>query len=152
MVELEVDVETGGVRLLNYVVVHDCGRVINPRIVDGQITGGVVHGIGNALFEEMIYDANGQPVSTNFGEYLMPTAPEIPPMLVAHVETPSPLNPLGVKGAGESGTIPAIAAVVSAVEDALAPFGVSIDRYPLNPERIIDMIDAGRASRASSAG
>ena len=143
--EVEVDAETGAVELINYVVIHDCGTILNPKIVDGQITGGVVHGIGNALFEEMIYDAGGQPVSTNLGEYLLPTATEIPPIRIGHIETPSPLNPLGVKGAGESGTIPAIAAVVAAVENALAPFGVVIDRYPLNPERVVDMIDAARA-------
>lgn len=148
VVEVEVDIETGAVDLHNYVVVHDCGRVINPKIVDGQITGGVVHGIGNALFEEMIYDASGQPVSTNLGEYLLPTATEIPPIRIGHIETPSPLNPLGIKGAGESGTIPAIAAVVAAVENALSPFGVVVDRYPLNPERVVDLIDAARDRNA----
>lgn len=142
--EVEVDIETGAVYLRNYVVVHDCGRVINPKIVDGQITGGVVHGIGNALFEEMVYDAAGQPVSTTLAEYLLPTATEIPPIRIAHIETPSPLNPLGVKGAGESGTIPAIAAVVSAVENALKPFGVTVARYPLNPERVVALIEAAR--------
>ncbi len=142
VVEVEVDPDTGHVRLLNHVIVHDCGRVIHPGIVDGQITGGVVHGIGNALFEEMVYDTAGQPVSMNLGEYLMPTAPELPPIRVGHIETLSPLNPLGVKGAGESGTIPAIPAIIRAVEDALKPFGVTIDRYPLNPERIVAMIDA----------
>jgi carbon-monoxide dehydrogenase large subunit len=144
--EVEVDIETGAVHLLNYVVVHDCGRVINPRIVDGQITGGVVHGIGNALFEEMVYDAAGQPVSTNLGEYLLPTATEIPRIHIGHVETLSPLNPLGIKGAGESGTIPAVAAIVAAVENALESFGVVVDRYPLNPERVVDLIDAARAA------
>lgn len=143
--EVEVDIETGLVTLLNHVIVHDCGKVIHPGIVDGQITGGVVHGIGNALFEDMIHDAEGQPVSTNFGEYLLPTATEMAPILIGHIETLSPLNPLGVKGAGESGTIPAIPAVVRAVEHALAPFGVRINRYPLNPERVVDLIDASRA-------
>ena len=132
-------------QLRHYVVIHDCGHVINPKIVDGQITGGVVHGVGNALFEEMIYDASGQPVSTNLGEYLLPTATEIPQIRIGHIETPSPLNPLGIKGAGESGTIPAIAAIIAAVENALAPFGVVVERYPLNPERVVDMIDAARA-------
>jgi aerobic carbon-monoxide dehydrogenase large subunit len=144
VVEVEVDIETGAVTLLNHVIVHDCGKVIHPGIVDGQITGGAVHGIGNALFEDMIHDAEGQPVSTNFGEYLLPTATEMPPIRIGHLETLSPLNPLGVKGAGESGTIPAIPAVVRAVENALAPFGVQINRYPLNPERIVDLIDAAR--------
>lgn len=142
--EVEVDIETGAVTLLNHVIVHDCGKVIHPGIVDGQITGGAVHGIGNALFEDMLYDAEGQPVSTNFGEYLLPTATEMPPIRIGHLETLSPLNPLGVKGAGESGTIPAIPAVVRAVENALAPFGVQINRYPLNPERVVNLIDASR--------
>ena len=99
--EVEVDLGTGEVKLLNYSVAHDCGRKINPLIVEGQIIGGVVHGIGNALFEEMIYDENGQPQNTNYGEYLLPIATEMPQINIVHQETPSPLNPLGLKGAGE---------------------------------------------------
>jgi aerobic carbon-monoxide dehydrogenase large subunit len=147
--EVEVDIETGAVRILNYVVVHDCGRVINPKIVDGQIIGGVVHGIGNALFEEMLYDDQGQPISTNYGEYLLPIATEMPPIILEHIETLSPLNPLGVKGVGESGTIPAAAAIIAAVEDALSPFGIRVDRYPLSPERIVTMVDGARAAPAA---
>ena len=110
MCEVEVDIETGNVKIINYSVAHDCGRRINPLIVEGQIIGGVVHGLGNALFEELIIDGDGQPQNTNFGEYLLPMAMEIPPIKMVHQETPSPLNPLGLKGAGEGGTIPAAGA------------------------------------------
>jgi carbon-monoxide dehydrogenase large subunit len=144
--EVEVDIETGAVTLLNYCVAHDCGRLINPMTVDGQIIGGAVHGIGNALFEHMIYDDAGQPLTTNYGEYLLPLATELPRIRIAHLETPSPLNPLGIKGAGEGGTIPAMAAVIAAVEDALAPLGVTIEAYPIEPERLLDQIDAARRS------
>ncbi len=143
--EVEVDIETGEVKILRYLVVHDCGRLLNPRLVEGQIVGGVVHGIGNALYERMIYDESGQPLTTNYGEYLLPLATEMPQIEVEHIETPSPLNPLGVKGAGEGGTIPAIATIISAIEDALAPFGVRIEEYPLGPERLLDLIDSAKA-------
>lgn len=142
MAEVEVDVQTGEIRLLDYWVAHDCGKRLNPSLVDGQIYGGVVHGIGNALFEHMKYDREtGQPVTTNFGEYLLPLATEMPPIHIEHMETPSPVNPLGVKGAGEGGTIPAIACMVSAVEDALKPFGVQLNEFPIFPERLLELID-----------
>lgn len=139
--EVEVDIDTGGVVMLKYSVAHDCGRMLNPMVVDGQIIGGVVHGIGNALFERMHYDENGQPLSTNYGEYLLPLASEMPPIQIVHQETPSPYNPLGLKGAGEGGTIPAAAAVIAAIEDALRPFGVVIDSYPIDPQTICELID-----------
>jgi carbon-monoxide dehydrogenase large subunit len=138
--EVEVDIETGSVKILRYTVAHDCGRVINPLVVDGQVIGGVAHGIGNALFERMVYDENAQPVSTNFGEYLLPLATDVPRVDLVHLETPSPLNPLGIKGAGEGGTIPAIAAIAAAVENALAPFGVHIDEVPISPQRIVELL------------
>jgi carbon-monoxide dehydrogenase large subunit len=141
--ELEVDTGTGEVKLLNYSVAHDCGKKINPLIVEGQIIGGVVHGIGNALFEEMIYDDNGQPQTTNYGEYLLPLATEMPPINIVHQETASPLNPLGLKGAGEGGTIPAAGAIVAAIENALQEFDVVIDRYPVTPQYLCDLIDSG---------
>jgi carbon-monoxide dehydrogenase large subunit len=144
-VEVEVDVGTGAVRILRYVVVSDCGRLINPMIVEGQIVGGVVHGIGNALLERMIYDENAQPLTTSFAEYLFPTATELPRIeLINHV-SPSPLNPLGVKGVGECGIIPAAAAIISAIEDALEPFGVLVTETPLFPDRILQLIETGRA-------
>jgi carbon-monoxide dehydrogenase large subunit len=137
VVEVEVDPMTGGVRLLDYTVAHDSGNVINPLIVDGQVQGGVAHGVGNALFEWMKYDAGAQPLTTSFQDYLLPTAPDVPGCRIEHVETPNPLNPLGVKGAGEGGTIPAPAAIISAIEDALAPFGVRFMEAPLTPDRIV---------------
>ena len=143
--EVEVDVETGGVKILRYTVAHDCGRVINPMVVDGQVVGGVAHGVGNALFERMVYDENAQPLSMNFGEYLLPLASDVPNVDIVHLETPTPLNPLGMKGAGEGGTIPAIGAIISAVENALVPFDVAISEAPLSPQRIIELIAKGRA-------
>ena len=134
---VEVDPETGRVEVLDYYVAHDCGTLVNPTLVDGQIVGGVAHGISNVLFERMVYDREtGQPQTTNYGEYLLISAPEMPRMHLAHMETPSPWNPLGVKGAGEGGTIPCLAAVVSAIEDAL---GVKVNEYPLSPERIVEL-------------
>ncbi|HZN27085.1 MAG TPA: xanthine dehydrogenase family protein molybdopterin-binding subunit [Burkholderiales bacterium] len=138
--EVEVDIETGAVKILRFTVAHDCGRVINPLVVDGQVIGGVAHGVGNALFERMVYDDNAQPVSTNFGEYLLPLATDVPRVDLVHFETPSPLNPLGIKGAGEGGTIPAIAAIAGAVENALANFGVTISEVPITPQRIVELL------------
>ena len=143
-VEVEVDVETGQVSIIGYWASHDCGTIINPISVDAQVMGGVAHGIGNALFEVMRYDENGQPTTMNFGEYPLPTAPEVPPVEKTHIESPSPLNPLGVKGAGEGGTIPAIGAIASAVEHALEPFGVRIDQLPITPEWLLEAIERGR--------
>ena len=140
VVEVEVDPGTGNVDILNYVIVHDSGRLINPTIVDGQITGGATHGLGSALFERMIYDDQGQPQTTNFGEYLLPSAPEVPSYDIMHIESPTPLNPLGVKGAGEGGTIPVTSAIASAVDDALTEFGVVIRELPIEPKRIVEMI------------
>jgi aerobic carbon-monoxide dehydrogenase large subunit len=138
--EVEVDIGTGEVAITRYHVVHDCGRVINPKVVEGQVVGGVAHGIGNALLERMVYDENAQPLSMNFGEYLLPLATDMPPIEVRHMESPSPLNPLGVKGAGEGGTITAIAAIIGAVENALSPFGVRISEAPVSPQRIVELI------------
>jgi len=137
---VEVDPFTGGVTLLDYTVAHDSGNIINPLIVDGQVQGGVAHGIGNALFEWMKYDRAAQPLTTSFQDYLLPAAPDVPACRIEHVETPNPLNPLGVKGAGEGGTIPAPATIVSAIEDALAPFRVRFAEMPLTPDRIVDAL------------
>jgi len=138
--EVEVDIETGAVKILRYTVAHDCGRVINPMIVDGQVVGGVAHGVGNALYEQLAFDDNAQPLTTNFGEYLLPMATDVPRVDLVHLETPSPLNPLGVKGAGEGGTISAIGAIISAVENALEPFGVTIAEAPITPQRIVELL------------
>lgn len=148
--EVEVDIDTGEVHLLDYWVAHDCGTIINPRLVDGQIIGGVVHGIGNALFEHMKYDREtGQPLCNNLGEYLLPLATEMPQIHLQHMESPSPVNPLGIKGAGEGGTIPGIACIISAIEDALKPLGVKVNEYPLSPERLLELIDEKRHQKAS---
>jgi aerobic carbon-monoxide dehydrogenase large subunit len=142
--QVEVDVETGEVRLLRYAVVHDCGRVINPRLVDGQIHGGVAQGIGNALLEELAFDAAGQLQSASLLDYLVPTAEDVPPLLLGHMESPSPRNPLGLKGLGEGGAISPPAAIANAVEDALRPLGVEIQATPLSPERVLALIQAAR--------
>ena len=142
--EVEVDIETGAIDILRYTVVHDCGRMINPMIVDGQAIGGAAHGIGSALYERMVFDDAGQPMTVNFGEYLMPSASEIPRFDLTHTESPTPLNPLGAKGAGEGGVIPAPAAIAAAVEDALAPFGILIDDVPIAPDRIAAAVAAAR--------
>ena len=138
--EVEVDIETGRVTIQRLVIAHDCGRVINPAVVDGQVVGGVAHGIGNALYERMIYDEDANPLTTNFGEYLLPLATDVPRVDIVHQETPSPLNPLGLKGAGEGGTIPTIAAVHSAINDALRPFGVVINDLPASPQAIVSAL------------
>jgi len=141
-VELEVDPVTAAVRLLNYVVANDCGRAINPMIVEGQVLGGTAHGIGNALFEWMGFDDDAQPLTANFGEYLLATAPELPPISVRLVEYAAQTNPLGVKGVGEAGCVPAAAAVVSAVEHALAPFAIRIEEAPILPARLFALLRA----------
>jgi carbon-monoxide dehydrogenase large subunit len=141
--EVEVDAETGAVALRNLVIAHDAGRMINPMIVDGQVIGGAAHGIGNALFEWMGFDDNCQPTTTTLGEYLLISATEMPRSLeVLHRESPSPLNPLGVKGVGECGVMPVAAAIVSAIEDALAEFDVRIAQTPIRPHEILALIAA----------
>ena len=140
--EVEVDAETGEVKILRYVAMQDSGVLINPMMVEGQIHGGVAHGIGNTFYEWMGYDDGAQPVTTTFADYLLPTATEVPMLQTLYKETRSPLNPLGVKGVGEAGTIPAAAALISAVEDALTPFNVHIGHVPLNPMTIVQMIRA----------
>ncbi|MEV4468337.1 aerobic carbon-monoxide dehydrogenase large subunit [Nonomuraea sp. NPDC049504] len=127
---VETDPDTAEIKVVRYAVVHDCGRLINPMIVEGQIHGGVAQGIGGALYERMVYDQHGQLVNASFMDFLMPYATEIPRVETGHLETPSPLNPLGVKGAGEAGVIPVSAVIASAVEDAE---GIPIDRMPISP-------------------
>ena len=134
--EVEVDIETGQIAIQRYAVVEDCGRVINPMIVEAQVVGGVAQGIGNALYEHLVYDENGQLVTTSMMDYLAPTATEVPHVQVDHIETLSPLTVNGVKGMGEGGAIGAPAAVLNAVADALAPLGVALRDLPLSPDRI----------------
>ncbi len=147
---VEVDPETLEVSIERYVVVHDCGRLVNPVIVDGQIHGGVAHGIGNAFFEELVYDDHGQLLNASFMDYLLPTATDVPHMEVAHVETPSPLNPLGVKGVGEAGAIPVGALFAQALEDALDG-AVEIREIPLGPGRLFDLVH-GQAGVGDASG
>ncbi len=137
---VEVDPETMQVQIKKYVVVHDCGRVINPLIVDGQIHGGVAQGIGNAYYEQIVYDEDGQMLTASFMDYLVPTALEVPSIQVGHLETPSPLNPLGTKGTGEAGAIPTAAAFVQAIEDALADTHIEILEAPLSPNRLFELL------------
>src|SRR5206468_1897861 len=124
---VEVDREAARVRVVGYWVSHDSGRLINPAIVEGQIHGGVALGIGSALFEEIQYDAAGQPLGASFMDYALPRSDDVPPVAIDHLETPSPLNPLGVKGVGESGSLPVAAVVASAVEDALTGSGLRVE-------------------------
>ena len=137
----EVDVVTGRVTLLRYIVSEDCGPMINPNIVEGQIAGGTVQGIGGVLYEHLAYDDDGNPVTTTFMDYLLPTATEVPVIEYGHVESPAP-GPGGYKGVGEGGAIGAPPAVVNAVADALAPFGVELTRMPLTPAAIVAALDA----------
>src|SRR5712691_933344 len=146
--QVEVDVGTGGVKLLRYVVAHDCGRVINPTIVEGQVHGGVAQGVGGALFEEMVYDETGQLLTGSLMDYAVPKADDLPPIETVHLEFPSPRNPLGVKGLGEGGAISPPAAIANAVEDALAPLGVLVTETPLTAARIVALLERAGRSRS----
>ena len=142
---VEVHPRTGEVTVLKYLVVHDCGRELNPLIVEGMVHGSTVHGIGAALLEEFRYDAQGQFLTATFLDYLKPTATDVPEIEVERLEHPSPFTPLGAKGVGEGGAIPGPAAVANAVEDALAPYGVTIRALPITPERVWEWVRGGAA-------
>jgi carbon-monoxide dehydrogenase large subunit len=148
---VEVDPGTGAVRLLRYLVAHDCGRLINPIIVEGQIHGGVAQGIGGGLLEEMVYDEQAQLLTGTFMDYLVPTAMEVPPIETVHLEYPSPRNPLGVKGIGEGGAISPPAAIANAVEDALTPWGVRVTRTPLGPSVVLALLEQARLEEGGRA-
>jgi aerobic carbon-monoxide dehydrogenase large subunit len=141
---VEVDAETMDVKVLRYVVVHDCGKVINPLILAGQVQGGVAQGLGNAFFERLVYDEGGQLQNASFMDYLLPTALDVPRVEAGHWETPSPLNPMGVKGAGEAGAIPVGPLFCQAVEDALAIPGLEIREIPLWPARLWELAEEAR--------
>jgi aerobic carbon-monoxide dehydrogenase large subunit len=141
----EVDPVTGAVKILRYIVSEDCGVMINPDVVEGQIAGGVVQGIGGVLYEHMAYDDNGTPLSTTFVDYLLPTAAEVPIVEYGHIETPATTNAGGYKGMGEGGAIGSPPAVINAVADALAHLGVRLTRQPLSPAKVIEAIDAATA-------
>jgi carbon-monoxide dehydrogenase large subunit len=142
----EVDPETGQVQVLRYVAVDDCGNIINPLIVDGQVHGGITQGLGQALYEGVEYDEDGQPLTGSLLDYTVPRARQTPAYETAHTITPTPVNPLGIKGVGEAGTIAASAAVVNSVVDALSPLGVRHLDMPLKPERIWQAIQAATRS------
>jgi carbon-monoxide dehydrogenase large subunit len=137
---VEVDPETMMIEIKRYVVVEDCGTVLNPLILDGQVHGGVSLGIGNSYYEQLVYDENGQLLNASFADYLIPSATEVPRMEVGHEVTPSPLNPLGSKGAGEAGAIPVPALFVQALEDALADLDLEILEAPLSPNRLFELL------------
>ncbi|MDQ3173972.1 MAG: molybdopterin-dependent oxidoreductase, partial [Acidobacteriota bacterium] len=139
---VEIDRETGDLKFLRYVAVDDCGKVINPMLVDGQLHGGIVQSIGQALYEEVVYDEQGQLVTGTLMDYAVPRASQIPWLELDRTETPSPVNPLGVKGVGEAGTIGATPAIVGAIVDALAPFGVKHLDMPVKPEAIWKIVNA----------
>jgi carbon-monoxide dehydrogenase large subunit len=137
-----VDAEIGEVELLDYVVVEDGGKLINPIIVDGQIHGGIAQGIGTALYEEMPFDSEGQPLAGTFADYLLPGATEVPPIRIEHMEMPSPYTEFGQKGIGESGAIGPPAAIANAVNDALAGLDVEVGEVPITPRRLFEAISA----------
>jgi carbon-monoxide dehydrogenase large subunit len=141
---VEVDIATGQVMIERFVVVEDAGRLINPMIVEGQIHGGVAQGIANALYEKVVYDDGGNILTGSLADYLVPTMAEIPELEIHHLETLTGASVTGAKGVGEGGTIGAPAAVLNAVSDALAPFGVGIFEMPITPQRILQLLrDAG---------
>ena len=133
---VEVDIETGRVRIDNYAITHDCGVVVNPMLVEGQIVGGAAQGLGGAMLEAISYDAEGQPLTATLADYMLPTAPDVPRMHLTHQHSPSPLNPLGVKGVGEGGAIAPPPAIANAVADALSPFKLEFNRTPITPQQI----------------
>jgi aerobic carbon-monoxide dehydrogenase large subunit len=137
---VEVDTETGFVKLLKHWCVEDCGRIINPQLVDEQIRGGIVQGLGGALYEECLYDNDGQLLNANMADYLVPMSAEMPDMIIGHVETPTAESELGAKGAGEAGTAGAPAAVMNAINDAIRPLGGRVSAMPFTPERVLRAI------------
>jgi carbon-monoxide dehydrogenase large subunit len=147
---VEIDLETGDARLLRHIAVDDCGRILNPVLVDGQVHGGLAQGIAQALYEEMVYDEQGTPLTSTLATYLMPSAAELPAFETAHTETPTPLNPLGAKGIGESATVGSTPAVQNAVIDALSHLGVRHIDLPLRPERVLQALrEAATAATAA---
>ncbi|MGZ4545778.1 MAG: molybdopterin cofactor-binding domain-containing protein, partial [Blastococcus sp.] len=146
--EVEIDPATWEIDVVKYSVVHDCGTVVNPMIVEGQVHGGVAQGVGGALYERMAYDSDGQLQNASFMDFLMPYASEVPDILIDHQETRSPLNPLGIKGAGEAGVIPGTAAIASAIEDAV---GRRISSMPISPTELYDLVRNPEAERTATS-
>ena len=152
LVVAEVDPATYGVKLLNYVVAEDCGRIINPMIVDGQVHGAVAQGIGAALLEEIVYNDDGQLVTASLVEYLLPLATDMPDIAAVHVEAELPATLGGFRGMGEGGTIGAPAAIANAISDALSPLGVEIDTLPATPERLFQLVRARKTANGGTRG
>ena len=146
---VEIDPATWEIDVVKYAVVHDCGNVVNPMIVEGQVHGGVAQGVGGALYERMAYDADGQLQNASFMDFLMPYASEVPDIDIDHQQTPSPLNPLGIKGAGEAGVIPGTAAIASAIEDAV---GRRISSMPISPTELYDLVRNPDSEMTATAG
>jgi aerobic carbon-monoxide dehydrogenase large subunit len=142
-----VDPELGAVEILDYAIVEDCGTMVNPMIVEGQIYGGAAQGVGTALYEEIPFDSSGQPLAVRLGDYVLPTALEVPRIRLEHMETPSPLTEFGIKGIGESGAIAPPAAITNAINDALRPLGAEVTETPATPRRILEAIGRARAER-----
>jgi carbon-monoxide dehydrogenase large subunit len=149
---VEVDTETGGVDVLQYVAVDDCGVQVNPLIVDGQVHGGVIQGLAQALFEEAVYDSDGNLKTSTLAEYLVPAASDVPPLTLGHTVTPSPTNQLGVKGIGEAGTIGAAPAVINAIVDALSGLGVRDVPMPASPLNVWKAIHGDQSPPTDTAG
>jgi aerobic carbon-monoxide dehydrogenase large subunit len=141
-----VDTELGAVEILDYVIAEDGGVLVNPMVVDGQIMGGTAQGIGTALYEEMPFDENGQPLASTLADYMLPGAPEVPSMRIEHIETPSPYTEFGQKGIGEGGAIAPPAAIVNAINDALKDLGVEITESPVSPKRLLAALAAGASA------
>ena len=139
-----VDLELGQVEILDYVISEDCGTIVNPMIVDGQIIGGALQGVGTALCEESRFDSDGQPLSSTFADYTMPGSTHLPRLQLDHLVTPSPLTEFGVKGLGEGGAIPPPAAIANAVNDALRGFGVEMRETPITPRRVLETLSAAQ--------
>jgi aerobic carbon-monoxide dehydrogenase large subunit len=142
---VEVDRDTGGVTIEKYGIAHDCGVVVNPLLVEGQIAGGTAQGLGGILLEEIAYDPQGQLLSGSLADYLVPTAAEVPDLALAHQHSPSPLNPFGVKGVGEGGAVAPPAAIANAIADALSPFAAEFNTTPIKPQDVIDAVRAARS-------
>jgi aerobic carbon-monoxide dehydrogenase large subunit len=146
-----VDIEIGRVKIENYAIAHDCGVVVNPMLVEGQIVGGAAQGIGGALLEAIHFDSAGQPLTASLMDYLVPSAADIPNIALIHQHSPSPLNPFGVKGVGEGGPIAPPAAIANAVADALRPFNAAFDRTPIGPHQIVAAVRSASHGRHSSS-
>ena len=149
IVAVEVDRDTGEIKIVKYVTVDDCGRQVNPLLVEGQVQGGIAHSIGQVLFERTVYDENGQLLTGEFTDYPIPRAGDIPEYIMGSTVTPSPSNPLGVKGVGEAGTIGSIPAIANAVMDALSPLGIRHLDLPLLPENIWRAISSVKVKRSN---